>query len=228
MNIKLTEKIDRELWLRYLQVDAGKVSPAAADGSDESNKVLFHQMDEAEKLLLQAADIRWIYRVIDIGQLPAEGISIRKHLEGCHAAAIMAVTIGSGIDELIRRYEITSMAMAMVLDTGASVLAEMAADAAEREMKTQLAEKMPACFCTDRFSPGYGDYPIRFQREILRAADAGRKIGITLTAGDMMVPHKSITSVTGIADHPVKGRLATCDECLLREKCELRRQGKHC
>ena len=53
-------------------------------------------------------------------------------------------------------------------------------------------------------------------------------IRVTLTPGNMMVPSKSITAIVGLADHPVMGRLATCGECVLREKCTLWRQGKHC
>lgn len=157
-----------------------------------------------------------------------EGMSIEKHLEGCDRVAVLAVTIGAEIDQLIARTQVTDMALAVVMDAGASVLAEQAADSAEAVMKEELAEKLPGTFFTARFSPGYGDYPVRYQREILRSADAGRRIGLTLTAGDMMVPHKSITALVGLADDPVSGRLATCDECVLRDKCGLRRAGRHC
>ena len=222
MNIQCTQPIDRTLWLQYLQ---GGGSTGAGQGPQEDMpRQLAGQMDEAEKLLLEAAEPRWVYRVLERSQIPAEGISIEKHLEGCTQAAIFAVTLGSAVDELIRRSEITNMVLAMVLDTGASVLAEQAA----QEMKTEIAGKFPTGFTTSRFSPGYGDYPIRYQREILRLVDAGRRVGITLTAGDMMVPHKSVTAVVGIADHPVQGRLATCEECLLREKCRLWRENRHC
>lgn len=43
-----------------------------------------------------------------------------------------------------------------------------------------------------------------------------------------MIPRKSITAVLGISDHPVKGKLATCNECVLRDKCELRKEGGFC
>lgn len=223
MKIQFTKSIDRGLWLRYLRA--------------EEDPQLLEQMEQAEQRLLRAADIRWIYRVMERGQVPTGGISIEKHLEGCKKAAVLAVTCGSEIDALIRRAEITEMAMAVLLDTGASVLAEQAADLAEEEIRARLTEtgvagteltETEGCFLTPRFSPGYGDYPIRCQREILNAVDAPRKIGLTVTAGDLMVPHKSITAVIGIADHPVKGRLATCEECLLKDKCELRREGRHC
>ena len=74
MEVRLTEPINRSLWLRYLQ--AGEEN----FGSDERSSVLLRQMDEAEQLLLQAAQGRWIYRVLDLAQVPAEGMSIRKPL----------------------------------------------------------------------------------------------------------------------------------------------------
>ena len=179
-------------------------------------------------MLLQAASPRAIYRVMDRAVIVTEGFSIQKHLEGCSRAAVLAVTIGAGIDQLITRTQLTSMALAVVLDAGASVLVEQAADAAEQIMKSELAEKLPGMFVTTRFSPGYGDYPLRCQREILQYADAPRKIGVTLTAGDMMVPHKSVTALVGLADHPVTGRLAPCSECVLRGECTFLKEGRHC
>lgn len=219
-DLRSPQSIHREEWLRYLQVKGGPDAGLAA------------RMAEAERMLLQAAQIRGTYRVVPRGEAAAEGFSITKHLEGCSRVAVMAVTIGNGIDALIRRYEITSMPMAMIADTGASVLAGQAADLFEQAMIGEIREKMPEedgpVFFTARFSPGYGDYPLRCQKDILNCVDAGRRIGLTLTSENMMIPCKSITALVGIADHPVTGRLATCEECVLRDKCTLRRQGEHC
>ena len=216
MDIALPEKIDREEWLKFLHV------------TGEPDEDLQLQMDKAEKDLLRAASPRGIYRVLDRDLIATEGVSVEKHLEGCDRVSVLAVTIGAGIDQLITRTQLTSMAMAVVLDAGASVLAEQVADAAERVMKSQLAGSFPGTFTTPRFSPGYGDYPVHCQREILRYTDAPRKIGVTLTDGDMMVPHKSVTALVGIADHPVAGRLAPCSECVLRAKCDFLKEGRHC
>lgn len=216
MKLELNEPIKRTEWLKYLGVS----------GSPDEN--LNRQMEEAERLLFDAADPRGIYRVIGMNDVPLEGFSIRKHLEGCERIAVMAVTVGHSVDELIKRVQLSSMALAVVIDTGASVLAEQAADQAERLMKEELERHFPGAFYTPRFSPGYGDYPVSCQREVLSAADAGRKIGISLTGGNMMVPHKSVTALVGIADHPVSGRLATCGECVLRGKCRFLKDGGHC
>ena len=81
---------------------------------------------------------------------------------------------------------------------------------------------------TSRFSPGYGDYPLEYQQNVIQYVDGPRKIGLNVTENHLMIPRKSVTALMGIADHPVTGRLATCGECILREKCTLRSEGKHC
>ncbi|MDO4869001.1 MAG: vitamin B12 dependent-methionine synthase activation domain-containing protein [Bacillota bacterium] len=216
MNIKLPEQINRADWLLYLQVKG------------EPDLKLTQQMDEAERILLQTATPRGIYRVLDIDDIATDGVSIKKHLEGCDRAAAFAVTLGSEIDALINRSQITNMALAVLLDTGASVLADQAADAAEQSIRSEITDREDNIYFTPRFSPGYGDYPITRQRDMLAYLDAARKIGLTLTSADMLVPTKSITAVVGLADHPVTGRLATCGECVLRDKCEFWRSGNHC
>ena len=216
MDIRLPEQIDQEKWLQLLHV------------TGEPEPMLRARMEEAQAQLFKAAQPRCIYRVLPLSQVVLEGFSIVKHLEGCDRAAVMAVTLGTGVDELITRSQVTGMAMAVVIDAGASVLVEQIADFAEAQINEELSKKIPGVFTTPRFSPGYGDYPLHCQRGILTLADAPRKIGLTLTRGDMMIPRKSVTALIGLADQPVSGRLATCSECVLREKCTFREAGRHC
>ncbi len=216
MNLQPIQEIDRKQWLAFLQV---KSTP------DEE---LLQQLGDAEQKLLQAARPKYTYRICDISEIPVDGICIQKHLEGCERAAALAVTLGAGVDQLIRTSQITSVAEAVILDAGASALAEQMADQAETLLREDVTDRMPGYYLTSRYSPGYGDYPLGCQKDILNLTDALRRLGISLTGGGMMVPHKSITAVLGIADHPVTGRLATCSECVMRDKCTLILEGKHC
>ena len=50
-----------------------------------------------------------------------------------------------------------------------------------------------------RFSPGYGDFPLSAQKQILDGLEAGKRIGITLTEGYLMMPSKSVTAVIGVS-----------------------------
>ena len=221
MNIEITRPIDRDQWLMALH----------AKGSTDSR--LAEQMNEAERLLKAAAQPKAVYKIMERSAILPDGKSIKKHLEGCHKIALMAVTLGAGVDQLLRKTQITDMAMAVIIDCGASVLIEQLADDFEdmtRSRLTEVADGQPegGLFITPRFSPGYGDWSITEQARIIRLLDGQRQIGLNVTKDSLMIPRKSITAVIGIADHPVKGCLATCDECVLKDKCRLKKEGKFC
>lgn len=213
MNIKIEQPIDREQWLAALH----------AKGTLDEGLAL--RMDEAERLLKAEAGPSGTFRIMLRNEVKTKGFSIEKHLEGCHSVAVMAVTLGTGVDRLIRKTQITDMALAVIIDTGASVMVEQAADELQKHIEGQLDERD---FSTSRFSPGYGDYSITEQSRIVHYLDGRRKIGLNVTADSLMIPRKSITALIGIADHPVTGKLATCDKCVLRDKCTLRKEGKFC
>ena len=67
-----------------------------------------------------------------------------------------------------------------------------------------LCNKLCAgCFATEpqrRFSPGYGDFPLDYQRKIVETLSAPLNIGVNLTASIMLTPSKSVTAVV-----PLKG-----------------------
>lgn len=214
--------INREEWLKALHVKG------------EAGDMLADQMDEAEKLLMDAAAPRKVYRLMQRSELRLAGASIQRHLEDCGKVAVMAATLGIGVDNLLRRTQVKDMAMAVILDAGASVYIEQVCDEFEAEIEAELSasgscgETGAALFMTPRFSPGYGDYPITEQKYILSLVDAPRRIGLNVTADSLMIPRKSVSALIGLADHPVTGKLATCSECVLREKCLLRKEGKFC
>lgn len=219
MKIDITRPVDREQWLETLHVK----------GNADSR--LMESLQEAERILLKEAGPKAVYRLMDRQLFHSEGFSIEKHLEGCHKVIIMGLTLGSGVDSLIRRTQITDMPTAVLIDAGASVLIDQLADEYQRYICDSLAETeggVGNIYTTSRFSPGYGDYPVTEQMRVLRYLDAGRKIGLTVTAESLMVPRKSITAVMGLSDRPVTGRPATCGECVLKDKCELRKEGKFC
>ena len=228
MNLQITRPINRETWLAALH----------AKGSvDESLRL---QMEQGEKLLIEAAQPKAVYKIVDRADVSvtkadgfAESFSIKKHLEGCHKVILMAVTLGAGVEQLLRKTQITDMAMAVIIDCGASVLVEQLADEFQEYITGQVSQQAAdsetgPTYTTSRFSPGYGDYPITEQARIVRQLDGQRQIGLNVTKDSLMIPRKSITALIGIADHPVTGTLATCGECVLRDKCTLKKEGKFC
>ena len=49
---------------------------------------------------------------------------------------------------------------------------------------------------TMRFSPGYGEWPLKAQEKLLPLVEAD-KIGVTLTDTDIMIPRKSVSAIIG-------------------------------
>ena len=149
-----------------------------------------------------------------------------KHLEGCTAALLLAVTLGPGVDAQIRRAGVGDIAAGVASDALGSALAEQAAEAAEAELRQWAARQ--GKYLTGRYSPGYGDWPLAVQPLLAAALDTARRAGLCVTENNLMTPRKSVTAILGLSDHPVKGHLAGCGHCVLRTRCEYRKRGKTC
>lgn len=180
--------------------------------------------------LLAAATPRAVWLQADTKVLTEAGIlcggDVARHLSGCEQAILLAVTLGPGVDAQIRRAGVGDIAAGVASDALGSALAEQAADAAEAELRQQMAQQ--GKYMTGRFSPGYGDWDISVQPLVAAALDTVRRAGLCVTETNLMTPRKSVTAVLGVSNHPVKGHLAGCGHCVLRERCEYRKRGKTC
>ena len=66
--------------------------------------------------------------------------------------------------------------------------------------------------------------PLAQTREICEVLGAQRAIGLTVSAGGVMIPRKSVTAVMGISNAPVVRRPTGYEGCAARETCALRRR----
>lgn len=195
------------------------------------------QIENVCQQLLQIANAKYIYRYFDLTpktpvvqlegvNLILKGKDIATHLNGCFGCVIMAVTIGAEVDRQIRLLQITDMVKAMILDAAATTLIEQICDVAETEIHRTYGENI---YFTDRYSPGYGDLPLALQPEILHILDSYKKIGLSVTSSNLLVPKKSVTAIIGLAKQPIKIRTKRgCDNCNQKEKCLFRRDGATC
>ena len=122
-----------------------------------------------------------------------ESRDIAKNLFGCKEAFVFAVTLGHGVERLLSKMSHLSAADFFVYDAIGSALAESVCDEAEKIIKGFAK-------CKPRFSPGYGDFPLSVQRDVLSLVNAERLVGITLTDTNLMLPQKSITAILGIRE----------------------------
>jgi hypothetical protein len=184
---------DKREIARYLGVRGGAYDAELSVRIDEA-------VAAAEKIF--APD--YFYKIYGIAETP-EGLSltgsaltltgavIAKHLTGCSRAAVLCATLGFGADRELIRLQKTEVARALLLDAAATAALESVCDGAETDIIKRVGGAL-----APRFSPGYGDLPVSLNRGILTALDAGRRLGVTLGAGGMMSPCKTVTAVIGI------------------------------
>lgn len=242
-------KIDRTEVLRYLQT--------SKDLKDENiNRLIKESTAEIKELI----NFRYLYKKYPIKTV-ADGIeilnttlilkgdSIKKHLSNSEEVYLLAATLGAQVDKKISFYEKISVTKSMVFDACATTAIEEGCDQVEAEIK-EKALKEGNKDITFRYSPGYGDLDIDIQKEFLNILDAPKKIGLTASKYNMLIPTKSVTAIIGvIAEKTEKNKEESkvnnnesknieardiefeqrqCRQCLLDDDCELRRKGIYC
>ena len=189
-------------------------------------------LDAAAEELCAAVRERRIWRVLPVthtesgvalGGLALGGQDIAKHLSGCGEAVLLGATLSAGVDALICRAEHTDMLRALMFDAIAGAAIERVCD----DLTAELRQTLPYPYFTERFSPGYGDFPLTQQGALVQMLDAARKIGLTVTPHSTMIPMKSVTALIGLSHSPVQdarrfGCGRDCGECPYRDGCSMR------
>ena len=131
---------------------------------------------------------------LDLGFARVRSGALAKNLAGCTHVVVFAATVGLGLDRLIAKYSRLSPTRALALQALGAERVEALCDAFETDLcLASFGGRIHA-----RFSPGYGDLPLDFQREIFRLLDPPRRIGLTLNESLLMSPTKSVTAIIGI------------------------------
>ena len=161
---------------------------------------------------------------LDFGAFRIKSRDLCRIFAHCRSCALMAVTLGPGVDRLMDRVQKEDMADAVLLDSIASAEAENLCDVTERSLGLKLPEGQ---YPTMRFSPGYGDVPLMASGYILSVLGVRGDMGISMTDSYMLVPVKSITAFIGISDRP-EPRGRSCDGCAMADRCSYKKKGEIC
>jgi 5-methyltetrahydrofolate--homocysteine methyltransferase len=183
MNITL-ESIDKTEALYYL----------GFHGQTPEARIL-ENITKCEAELLKQISPKSIYAVISTDDPLLESNDLSEHLSGCKKAVLFAATLGSGADKVISSSGFLSPEFMLYTDALSNAAIEQVCDHVEFEIK-----KLYGCEITTRFSPGYGDFPLERQPEILKRLNAFKTIGLRCKDSLMMEPTKSVTAVFGILD----------------------------
>ena len=97
------------------------------------------------------------------------------------------------IDRLILKNTVVSPTKSVIFDAVGSEQIEALCDTFCEYIKEEKNAEI-----TPRFSAGYGDLPLLFQREIFKILGCEKNIGLTLNSSLIMSPNKSVTAIFGI------------------------------
>ncbi len=146
---------------------------------------------------------------------------LARALAQCEEVLLLAATLGSEADQMVRRYQVQSMADAAIAQAVCAEMLESYLDGICAGVAKQ--QEQQGLFLGARFSPGYGDLALESQKEFFALLDCTRRLGISLTAGGMMTPTKSVTAFLGLSRVCRKRQARSCDVCDRRE-CAFRRE----
>jgi len=93
----------------------------------------------------------------------------------------------------------------------------------EQALELIALAKEKGLYLRPRYSPGYGDFPLTYQKEILELLNAQRRIGLTRTESNMLVPTKSVTAIIGFTTEETSCHVAKCMTCQAKN-CPFRKE----
>lgn len=129
--------------------------------------------------------------VCDFGFATVKSASLSRVLASSKEVFIMAVSTGIEVDRLITKLYLKKDPSAFFIDSIGSAAIESFAD----YINEKICENLNT---TNRFSPGYADFPLDFQRDLIARINANQTVGITVNNELFMTPMKSITAIIGI------------------------------
>lgn len=195
-------------------------------------------INQCEGELLATAAPRYIYRVFPLENsaligcsFPLIGNDIVVWLDGCEYAVLFCAGLGEGVDRLLRASQLEDMARAVVQDALASAAVETLCNSVEDEICTEVAKKHECNYHTARFSPGYGDFPLKVQKDFLAVLNASKGMGLFVNEGSCLVPTKSVTAIIGFSRKKLEREsqgFGSCEDCNLNENCAYRKDGGRC
>ncbi|MDR2597488.1 MAG: hypothetical protein LBC76_09250 [Treponema sp.] len=162
--------------------------------------------------------------LIEADTVTLSGMKIKSqalvnHLRNCNLVVLLAATLGTGADTLLRRYSALDMEKALIAQAVCTAMIERYCDTVVCEIaqNPRLDELHP----TTRFSPGYGDFDIKWQKDVLKLLNAEKSIALFISDGYMLIPSKSVTAVIGFSKEKIdaneKCALCTNTRCAYRK-----------
>ena len=197
------------------------------------NPQIERMLEEKKDICIKNTSPKIIYEIFKIDKIKGNSVyfnsghilngpNISKILKGSEIATIFIFTLGSEIDDMIKKASSSGDTLATIImdSITTSMLSILGKKAGELIKEEGIKKDNWSSTCT--YSPGQFKWTIEEQKEIFKMVD-GSKIGVKLNKSYLMIPFKSISGVYGFGpeDKIDKTRVA-CDICP-RKNCIGRR-----
>jgi len=218
-------EIDKKEVLRYLGYKSQKIDNNMIDLIDICCSEIIDICKES-----------FVYEIFDIERkndmifltgstLILKDTDIKNLLINSKKCVVMAATLGSEVDSKISYYSRFNITKGLIMDACATTAIEYLCDEVQNEiMENALKDNL---FITTRYSPGYGDFSIDNQSEILNVLESYKKIGLSVTESNIMLPRKSVTAFIGLSEIRSPKQNKSCGICK-NINCNFRKDGGYC
>ena len=157
--------------------------------------------DEIDGLIEKAADLIELkaaaFRENSASAARFSSEKLNKFLAESEELIFMGITGGIEVaDEITRLQKEKKMTEAVVIDVAAGEIVDAGFEWLASLYRRELSRE--SCSLTKRrFSAGYGDFNIEFQRDIFKILSLD-KLNVEITDSCMLLPEKTVTAVYGI------------------------------
>ena len=188
------------LSITYLTLSGEDVFPSEAELAARCHTARHELPEGVDEAIRRISEVATPAACLAYGKVDAELDTLlglgRIPTLSTPCVALLAVTLGYGVDRLIENEKRRGIAPAYLLDAVASAMAEAAVDAAEAALRREY----PSVSFGRRLSPGYGKLGLSLQAPLLTLLGADKRLGMRLDESFLMHPRKSITAILGGRD----------------------------
>ena len=166
-----------------LEIDRNEVYRYLGAGQTAPSSVLGELAEECIGMIRNTARPARYFRIfpcagngeteVRIGPLTVMSRALVRNLDGCREVCLFGATLGAGVDRLIARAQAKGeMTRALALQAAGAAMLEAFCDKTEEEIRraaaAQSGRSAEEVFLRPRFSPGYGDFGLEYQRDLFR------------------------------------------------------------